>query len=352
MNWLTNFIRPRIRSIVGEQKDVPDNLWQKCNACEGMLFHKELRTHLNVCYHCGYHLPIPVEERLASMFDGGKFDKVSLPRVPHDPLKFKDRKRYADRLKDARHGHNDQDALMIGKGSIGGLKAVVAAFDFSFMGGSMGTAVGEGIVKAAETAVDIGGALIVIPSSGGARMQEGVLSLMQMPRSIIAVDMVKEARLPYIVLLTNPTTGGVSASFAMVGDIHISEPGAMIGFAGRRVIEETVREKLPDDFQTAEYLLEHGMVDMVVPRGQIAVTLARVLSLLMERKKPGADGRGGKGGGSLSGRNSGQSLPIQAATTGPLAVIRQASAIVKKKPANASTKTKPSSGKRKHAGRP
>lgn len=309
MNWLTNFIRPRIRSLVGEQKDVPDNLWTKCPSCEGMLFHKELGKSLNVCYHCGHHMPVEVEERLAQMFDEGAFETVSLPHVPHDPLKFKDRKRYADRLREARNKTGHRDALMIGKGTIGGLPAVVAAFDFSFMGGSMGAAVGEGIVRAAEQAVEDSAALIVVPASGGARMQEGAISLMQMPRTIIAVDMVKEAGLPYIVLLTNPTTGGVSASFAMVGDIHIAEPGAMIGFAGRRVIEETVREKLPEDFQTAEYLLDHGMVDMVVPRGDLHETLGRILGLLMRPVEvaatdgavSGKAGRGGRNGGNGKG---------------------------------------------------
>jgi acetyl-CoA carboxylase carboxyl transferase subunit beta len=281
MNWLTNIIRPRIRSIVGEQKDVPDHLWQKCESCDGMLFHKELKANLNVCYHCGHHLSIDVKERLALIFDGGQYDRITAPRVPHDPLKFKDRKRYADRLREAQAKTREQDAIILAKGTIGGQKAVIAAFDFAFMGGSMGTAVGEGIVKAAELAVTEQAALIVIPSSGGARMQEGALSLMQMPRTIIAVSMLKDHKLPYIVLLANPTTGGVSASFAMVGDIHIAEPGAMIGFAGRRVIEETVRETLPKEFQTAEYLLDHGMVDMVVKRADMRETLGRILGLLM-----------------------------------------------------------------------
>ncbi len=281
MNWLTNFIRPRINSLVGQQKEVPDNLWQKCEKCEGMLFYKELSASHNVCYHCGHHLAMDVAARLKLLFDDGKFDKIAIPKVPHDPLKFKDQKKYGDRLKAAQTKTREDDALLIGKGKIGGERAVIAAFNFAFMGGSMGTAVGEGIVRAAQEAVKDKAALIVIPASGGARMQEGAFSLMQMPRTIIAVNMVKEAGLPYIVLLTNPTTGGVSASFAMVGDVHISEPGAMIGFAGRRVIEETVREKLPEDFQTAEYLLEHGMVDMVVERKDLAETIGRILGLLM-----------------------------------------------------------------------
>ncbi len=282
MNWLTDYIRPRIRSIVGDQKEVPDNLWTKCPSCEGMLFHRDLKDNLNVCYHCNHHLRITVKERLGYMFDEGKYETVPLPKVPFDPLKFKDRKKYADRLKDSQSKTGLKDAITVAKGTIGGQKAVIAAFNFSFMGGSMGAAVGEGIVLAAEQAVKDKAALICIPSSGGARMQEGMLSLIQMPRSIIAVEMVKDAKLPYIVLLTDPTTGGVSASFAMVGDIHLAEPGSTIGFAGRRVIEETVRETLPDDFQTAEYLLEHGMVDQVVNRKDLRDIIGRMLSMLMD----------------------------------------------------------------------
>ncbi len=283
MNWLTNFIRPRISSIVKDQKDVPDNLWLKCPSCEGMLFHKEFKASHNVCYHCDFHMPIKVQDRLKLMFDNGEFKSIDLPKVPHDPLKFKDRKKYNDRLKESQTKTKEQDALVIAQGTIGGQNTVIATFNFAFMGGSMGTAVGEGIVRASEEAIKTKSALIIVPSSGGARMQEGMLSLMQMPRTIIAVDMVKEQGLPYIVLLTNPTTGGVSASFAMVGDIHISEPKAMIGFAGRRVIEETVRETLPEDFQTAEYLLEHGMVDMVVSRGELNARIGSILDLLMNK---------------------------------------------------------------------
>lgn len=283
MNWLTNFIRPRISSIVSS-KEVPDNLWQKCPSCEGMLFHRDLEENHKVCYHCGHHLRVTVKERLAIMFDDGKYETLELPKVALDPLKFKDQKKYIDRLKDSQNKTGLKDAMTIAKGTIGGQKVVVSAFNFSFMGGSMGMAVGESIVRGAEEAVKEGAAFITIPSSGGARMQEGMLSLVQMPRSIIGIEMVKDAGLPYIVLLTDPTTGGVSASFAMVGDIHLAEPGATIGFAGRRVIEETVREKLPADFQTAEYLLDHGVVDMVVPRGELHETLARLLDLLMNPK--------------------------------------------------------------------
>lgn len=301
MNWLTNFIRPRIRSLV-EPKEVPDNLWQKCSTCEGMLFNRDLEKNLNVCYHCGYHLRITVKQRLPLMFDGGHYERLELPDVAFDPLKFKDRRKYAERLKESQAKTGLKDAMTLAKGTIGGQRAVVAAFNFSFMGGSMGAAVGESILKGAEEAVRTNSAFIVIPSSGGARMQEGMLSLLQMPRTIIAVEMVKEARLPYIVLLTDPTTGGVSASFAMVGDVHIAEPGATIGFAGRRVIEETVRETLPDDFQTAEYLREHGMVDMVVPRQELAATLARLLNLLMNKNSLTGGGASSKGNPKANGK--------------------------------------------------
>lgn len=284
MNWLTNIIRPKIRSVM-PQKDVPENLWHKCPSCEGMLFHRDLEANINVCYHCGHHMRISVEERLELLFDDGQYKKVSVPEVIYDPLKFKDRKKYTDRLKDTRQKTQKNDAIMVAKGTIGSQPVVIAAFDFSFMGGSMGAAVGEGIVKGAETAVKEKAAFIVIPSSGGARMQEGMISLMQMPRTIVATSRVKEAGLPYIVLLADPTTGGVSASFAMTGDIHIAEPGCTIGFAGKRVIQETIREELPEGFQTAEYLRDHGMVDMVVPRLELHETIARILDLLFNKKK-------------------------------------------------------------------
>tara|TARA_R110002095_G_scaffold149396_1_gene129118 strand:- start:2314 stop:3384 length:1071 start_codon:yes stop_codon:yes gene_type:complete len=283
MNWLSNFIPPRIRSFVSEQKEVPDNLWQKCTSCEAMLFHRDLAEKHNVCNQCGHHLRLSVKDRLEMMFDDGKYETVELPKVAYDPLKFKDRKKYVDRIKDAQTKTGLKEAITIARGKMGGLPVVIAAFNFRYMGGSMGAAVGEAIVKAAELAVKEDASFITVPASGGARMQEGMLSLMQMPRSIIAVEMVKEAKLPYIVILTDPTTGGVSASFAMVGDIHIAEPGAMIGFAGRRVIEETVRETLPENFQTAEYLLENGMVDMVVERKDMRNTLINIMSILTQK---------------------------------------------------------------------
>jgi acetyl-CoA carboxylase carboxyl transferase subunit beta len=281
-SWLSNFVLPKIRTLVG-RKEVPDNLWKQCPGCEQTLFLKDLETDLMVCRHCGYHFRIGSGERFRMLFDGAAFETVELPKTPVDPLKFRDRKRYTERLRESQTALGaGSDAVAVARGRIGGSPAVVAAFDFAFMGGSMGVAVGEGLVAAAKLAVERHAALIVIPSSGGARMQEGILSLMQMPRTIIAADMVKEARLPYIVVLTDPTTGGVAASFAAIGDIAIAEPGAIVGFAGARVIEETIREKLPDGFQRAEYLHEHGMVDMVVKRGDLAPTLARILKLLRE----------------------------------------------------------------------
>lgn len=341
MNWLTNFIRPKIRSLV-EPKEVPDNLWQKCPKCDGMLFTRDLHENLNVCNHCGHHLRLTVKDRLPIMFDDGQFTRIELPDVAADPLKFKDRKKYADRIKEARHQTGLKDALTIAKGTIGGQPAVVAAFNFSYMGGSMGVGVGEGLVRAAEEAVRSKAAFIVIPSSGGARMQEGMLSLIQMPRTIIAVEMVKEAKLPYMVILVDPTTGGVSASFAMVGDIHIAEPGATIGFAGRRVIEETVREKLPEDFQTAEYLREKGMVDLVVARKDQRETIGRILNLLMSKNEGGAAKRGGKGGSAAANSRATGRISAPASSAAATRALKQVQSakesvenirIVPKKPA-------------------
>jgi acetyl-CoA carboxylase carboxyl transferase subunit beta len=281
-NWLSNFVLPKIRTLVG-RAEVPDNLWTQCPSCEQTLFQRDLVADLMVCRHCGHHFRIGSAERFKMLFDDSIFEKIELPKTPVDPLRFRDRKRYAERLRESHAALGPgSDAIAVATGKIDGIAAVIAAFDFAFMGGSMGIAVGEALVTASRLAVERRAALIVIPSSGGARMQEGILSLMQMPRTIIAADMVKEAELPYIVVMTDPTTGGVAASFAALGDIAIAEPGAVIGFAGARVIEETIREKLPEGFQRAEYLLEHGMVDMVVKRGELTATLARILKLLRE----------------------------------------------------------------------
>ncbi|MDD9900409.1 MAG: acetyl-CoA carboxylase, carboxyltransferase subunit beta [Alphaproteobacteria bacterium] len=284
MSWITNFVRPKIKALI-TTKDVPDNLWAKCPGCEAMLHHAEMVKNQNVCQHCDHHMRLPIEERLKLLFDEGQYKLVELAKTTTDPLKFRDRKKYTDRLKDAQSATKRKDTIVVAEGTIGGKNAVIAGFDFKFMGGSMGAAVGDGLVTAARLAVGNKAAFIVIPASGGARMQEGMISLMQMPRSVIAVELVKEAKLPYIVLLTDPTTGGVSASFAMLGDVHIAEPGAQIGFAGRRVIQETIRASLPDGFQTAEYLLDHGMVDMVVHRNDLHQTFAKLLRLLMNTKK-------------------------------------------------------------------
>lgn len=282
MSWIANFVRPKIQALV-QKNDVSDNLWTRCPSCEQMLFQRELAETFQVCKHCDHHLRLDSVTRLKSLFDDGRYSKVKSPEVALDPLKFKDMKKYVDRIKDARDTTGEQDAVQIGYGTVGGSSCVIAAFNFNFMAGSMGTGVGEALVAAAEEAVDKRCALVVIPSSGGARMQEGILSLMQMPRSTIAISRVKKNKLPYITILADPTTGGVSASFAMLGDVAIAEPGAIIGFAGARVIQQTIREKLPPGFQKSEYLLEHGMVDMVVHRKNLKETLGRVIGLLSKK---------------------------------------------------------------------
>jgi acetyl-CoA carboxylase carboxyl transferase subunit beta len=287
MNWLTNFVLPKIRAVYAK-KDVPDNLWHKCPSCGQMLFHRDLEATLFVCGNCGHHLRLDPERRLALFFDEGHCTRIELPKTLVDPLKFRDRKRYTERLREAQaKSGNTRDALVVAHGTIGGIPMVAAVFDFEFMGGSMGIAVGEGLLAGARLAVLQEAAFLVVPASGGARMQEGILSLMQMARTTLAVEMVKEAGLPYLVLLTDPTTGGVSASFAMLGDITLAEPGAVVGFTGARVIEETIREKLPEGFQRAEYLLEHGLIDMVVPRRELRETVARLISLLRQREASG-----------------------------------------------------------------
>ena len=288
MSWLTEYVRPKIRTLLG-RRDVPENLWVQCPACEQMMFHTDLEKNLKVCTHCGHHMRGTVVERLAWTFDhhaDGTLDctRIELPKVPADPLKFRDSQRYTDRLKAARENTGLDDAIVVAHGRIGGRKAVAAVMAFEFMGGSMGAAVGEGILAAARLAVLQDAPLIVFTASGGARMQEGAVSLMQMPRTVIATQLVKEAGLPFVVVLTDPTTGGVTASFTMLGDIQIAEPGALIGFAGARVIEQTVREVLPEGFQRAEYLLEHGILDMVVKRTELAATLGRLIGLLRERE--------------------------------------------------------------------
>lgn len=280
MSWLTNVARPKIKALFTKKRDTPDNLWRKCDACGEMIFHRDLAANQNVCPSCNHHMRIGPKERFEALFDQEP-EQIALPQVAADPLKFRDEKRYPDRLKEARTKTGQADAFAVAAGAIGGFSAVVAVQNFAFMGGSLGMAAGEAMLEAAKQAVQRKGALIAIPGSGGARMQEGILSLMQMPRTTIAVDMVREAALPYIVIMTDPTTGGVTASFAMLGDVQIAEPGALIGFAGPRVIRQTIRQNLPEGFQRAEYLLEHGMLDMVVHRHKLRETLSRLLSLLM-----------------------------------------------------------------------
>jgi acetyl-CoA carboxylase carboxyl transferase subunit beta len=283
MNWLARTVLPKIKALVSPEQ-TKENLWVKCNSCAQMIFHRDFEESWNTCTSCGYHMPLDPEQRLKLLFDDGSIETIPVDVADKDPLSFRDLKRYSDRIKDARGKTGHEDAIVVGAGQMNGQAVVVAAFNFKFMGGSMGQTVGNGIVKAVHEAIRRHSALIIVPSSGGARMQEGILSLMQLPRTIVAIDELREANLPYIVLLAHPTTGGVTASFAMLGDLHIAEPGAIIGFAGRRVIEDTVREKLPDDFQSAEYLQEHGMVDMVLPRQKQKQTISTLLTMLMTNR--------------------------------------------------------------------
>jgi len=284
MNWLTNFVRPKIRNLVSK-RDVPDNLWHKCSSCEKMLFHRDLAANQHVCPHCDHHMRITPDQRLGTLFDDGVYETIPLPGVIQDPLKFKDSKKYADRLKENRAKTGDTEEVRVAVGKMGGLDVVVEVQNFSFMGGSLGLAGGEAMLTAAREAVERNTALVVFTAAGGARMQEGILSLMQMPRTTVAISQVREAGLPYFVVLTDPTTGGVTASYAMLGDIAIAEPKALVGFAGPRVIENTIKEKLPEGFQRAEYLLEHGMIDMVVHRSQLRDTLVRLMKLLRNQPR-------------------------------------------------------------------
>ncbi|MBV9992939.1 MAG: acetyl-CoA carboxylase carboxyltransferase subunit beta [Alphaproteobacteria bacterium] len=287
MNWIANFVRPRIKSLMGGQKtDTPENLWKKCPSCGEMIFHRDLVAAQNVCPNCGHHLRIGPAERFAATFDAGQFDELPVPSVAADPLKFRGEKKYPDEMKSARTKTARVEALNAARGTLEGMPVLVAVQPFDFLGGSLGMGVGEGLVAAIKVAVDEKRPFILFVSSGGARMQEGILSLMQMPRVTIMVDMLREAGLPYIVVLTDPTFGGVSASYAMLGDVQIAEPGAQIGFTGARVIAQTIRAQLPDGFQRAEYLLEHGMLDMVVHRHQMRETLSRLVHLLMKRSRP------------------------------------------------------------------
>ena len=279
MNWITNYVRPRINSLFS-RREVPENLWTKCPECGTMLFHRELADNLNVCSNCDHHLAISPRARFTALFDGGIFVEVRVPEPLADPLGFRDQKKYPERMKAAQKSTGEKEAMLVAEGEMGRTPIVAAAQDFTFMGGSMGMYVGNAIVAAAERAVKLKRPLVLFSAAGGARMQEGILSLMQMPRSTVAVQMLKEAGLPYIVVLTHPTTGGVTASYAMLGDIQIAEPNALICFAGPRVIEQTIREKLPEGFQRAEYLLEHGMLDRVTHRKKLREELISILRML------------------------------------------------------------------------
>ena len=280
MNWITNYVRPRINSIFS-RRETPDNLWTKCNECGTMLFHREVSDNLNVCTNCGHHMAISPRERFEALFDGGIFSEIKVPAPTPDPLHFRDQKKYPDRMKAAQKQTGESEAMLVAHGEMGRTPIIAAAQDFSFMGGSMGMYVGNAIIAAAEEAVKLKRPLILFSAAGGARMQEGILSLMQMPRTTVAVQMLKEAGLPYIVVLTHPTTGGVTASYAMLGDVHIAEPNALICFAGPRVIEQTIGEKLPEGFQRAEYLLDHGMLDRVTPRTEMREELISITRMLL-----------------------------------------------------------------------
>jgi len=279
MNWISNVVRPKIRNMLA-RRDTPENLWIKCPETGQLVFFKDVEANQFVIPGSNYHMRMGAVARLKSMFDGETWLDIGVPDVPLDPLKFRDARRYADRLKDARTKTGMNDAVKLGFGRLDGLPVVIGVQDFDFMGGSLGMAAGEAIIKGLETAVDKGTPFILFAASGGARMQEGILSLMQLPRTTVGVQRLREAHLPYIVVLTNPTTGGVTASYAMLGDVQIAEPGALIGFAGPRVIEQTIREKLPEGFQKSEYLKEHGMVDMVVPRHELRGVLANLCRVL------------------------------------------------------------------------
>jgi acetyl-CoA carboxylase carboxyl transferase subunit beta len=280
MNWISNVVRPKIRSIL--KREVPENLWIKCPETGQLVFYKDVEANQFVIPGSNYHMRMSPTARLKAMFDNETWFDVAVPEVPLDPLKFRDERRYVERLKDARSKTGLKDAVKLGYGRLDGLALVIAVQDFEFMGGSLGMAAGEAVIKGLETAVEKTCPFVLFAASGGARMQEGILALMQMPRTTIAVQRLCEAHKPYIVVLTNPTTGGVTASYAMLGDVHIAEPGALIGFAGPRVIEQTIREKLPEGFQRAEYLRDHGMVDMVVHRHDLRAVISRLCRLLIK----------------------------------------------------------------------
>jgi len=280
MNWITNYVRPTINSLFS-RREMPENLWSKCPECGTMLFHRELAANLNVCTACDHHMAITPRERFRALFDGGVFTEVKVPEPVADPLGFRDQKKYPERMKAAQKATGEREAMLVAEGEIGRTPIVAAAQDFAFMGGSMGMHVGNALIAAAARATERRKPLVVFAAAGGARMQEGILSLMQMPRTTVAVQMLREAGQPYLVVLTHPTTGGVTASYAMLGDVQLAEPGALICFAGPRVIEQTIREKLPEGFQRAEYLLDHGMLDRVTHRRRLREELIALVRMLL-----------------------------------------------------------------------
>ena len=282
MNWLTNFVKPKLIAIKSKLVK-KDNLWTKCGACQQMIFTKELKENLYVCDNCNHHLAMPIKERLESIYDNKKYDEITVQKVLDDPLKFKDKIKYSERLNKARKELNINDSIKVVKGKVNNFKVITAIMDFRFMGGSMGMQVGEGIVKAADEARKNKTALLIIASSGGARMQEGILALMQMPRTIAAIENFKESKLPYIVLFVHPVTGGVSASFTMIGDVLLAEPGALIGFAGPKVIKKTINQDLPENFQKSEFLLEHGMIDLILERKDFKNKFTLLLKHLVKK---------------------------------------------------------------------
>jgi len=283
LNWIKNYVRPKIRGILGTKKETPDNMWIKCPQSGEMVFYRDLEANQFVVPSSDYHMNWKPHLRLAAMFDDGEYEKIEFPEVAVDPLKFRDQKKYIDRLKAAKSSTEQADAIVTGFGKLQELPVVMTVQDFKFMGGSLGMAAGEALIVSMQLAVEKKCPYVLFVASGGARMQEGILSLMQMPRTTVAVQQLRDAKLPYIVVLTDPTTGGVTASYAMLGDIHIAEPNARIGFAGARVIEQTIREKLPEGFQRSEYLQEHGMIDMIVHRHQMRDSLGQLIAMLMKQ---------------------------------------------------------------------
>jgi acetyl-CoA carboxylase carboxyl transferase subunit beta len=286
MNWIKNFVRPKIRSLLGQKRDTPENMWIKDPESGQMVFYRDLEANMFVFPGSGHHHRMPAEARLKSFFDNATWDKISFPTVAVDPLKFRDEKKYADRLKDMKSKGAVDDSIHAGFGKVEGQDMVVMVQDMSFIGGSLGMAAGDAIIAAMRRALAEKCPCVIFVASGGARMQEGILSLMQLPRTTIAVQDLRAAGLPYIVVLTNPTTGGVTASYAMLGDVHLAEPKAIIGFAGQRVIEQTIREKLPEGFQRSEYLKDHGMVDMVVSRHDMKAMVSNIARILMKQSTP------------------------------------------------------------------